>query len=216
MGNLSQSVLFVHSVDVTDTNHVAYDKDRFLFDTGAQVTVIGSRIAARLALDPTSPEFEVEIQGVTSDSIMAPGFYVDSLQIPALGEWLEFTNVPVVLLDISSPEGGSVDGIIGMNLFVDYNFVLHGGGLFLQDDPSVELELISYDIIADIAPEGGDGVVNIRDLIVFINAWLATTNPPSGDWNPSCDMAPQPIPDGQINLLDFAVLAEYWMHGSSS
>ncbi len=214
-GILSQSVLFVHSVDLADGGNVAYDKDRFLFDTGAQVTVIGSRIAARLALDPSNPEFEVEIQGVTGGSIMVPGFYIDSLQIPALGQWLRFTNIPVILLDISSAEGGSVDGIIGMNLFVDYNFVLHGGGLFLQDDPVLELEPISYDIIADIEPQGGDGVVNIDDLIVCINAWLATANPPSGNWNPQCDIAPQPTPDGIINFFDFALLAQYWLYGIS-
>ncbi len=206
IGNLSQSIFFVHSVDLVEGNNSAIDKDRFMFDTGAQITVIGSRIAARLALDIYEPEFEVEIQGVTGDTIMAPGFYIDSIEIPALGEWLSFTDVPVVLLDVYSPEGGTVDGIIGMNLFVNFNFVLRGGGMFLQDDPTVEFELIS--IIGDIAPEGGDGEVNFLDLAEFANHWLETQSSPN--WNPQCDMSPQPVPDGKVDFSDYAVLTQHW------
>jgi len=209
-GNLSQSVFFVHSVDLYEGNKSAIDKDRFMLDTGAQVTVIGSRIAARLALDPADPNFEVEIQGVTGDTILAPGFYIDSIEIPALGEWLAFTNIPVVLLDVSSPEGGTVDGIIGMNLFVELNFIFRGGGLFLQDDPALEFAPIPCHIIADIAPRGGDCVVDSLDLAVLAEAWLATSQPTSDNWNPGCDIAPTANHDGKIDFLDFALLAQYW------
>ncbi len=142
IGNSSQSLFFVHSVDLRDGEKSAVDKDRFMLDTGAQVTVVGSRIAARLQLDPGAPEFEAEIEGVTGDITMAPGYYVDSLEIPALGQWFRATNVPVILLDISSPEGGTLDGIIGMNLFSEFNLIVRGGGLFLQGDPSLELQRI--------------------------------------------------------------------------
>ncbi|HSW01452.1 MAG TPA: retropepsin-like aspartic protease [Sedimentisphaerales bacterium] len=142
IGNSSQSLFFIHSVDLYDGTKSALDKNRFMLDTGAQVTVVGSRMAARLQLDPAAPEFEVEIQGVTGDVIMAPGFYIDTLEIPALGQWFRATNVPVVLLDIASPEGGTLDGIIGMNLFVDFNLILRGGGLFLEDDPRLELQRV--------------------------------------------------------------------------
>ncbi len=209
VGNLSQSVFFVHSVDLYEGNKTAIDKDRFMLDTGAQVSVVGSRIAARLGLDPADPNFEVEIQGVTGDTIMAPGFYIDSIDIPALGEWLSFTNIPVVLLDVASPEGGTVDGIIGMNLFAELNFVLRGGGLFGQDDPSIEFETIP--LIADIAPPGGDGKVDFLDLAELVSHWLQT--PSSPDWNPQCDLAPPSSPDGIVNFLDFAVLAEHWLEG---
>ena len=142
IGNSSQSLFFVHSVDLYEGDKSAVDKDRFMLDTGAQVTVVGSRIAARLRLDPAAPEFEVEIEGVTGDVTMAPGYTVDALDIPALGQWFQATEIPVVLLDISSPEGGTLDGIIGMNLFVDFNLIVRGGGLFLQDDPALELQRI--------------------------------------------------------------------------
>jgi hypothetical protein len=205
----SQSIFFVSSVDLYKGSYSAIDKDRFLFDTGAQITVVGSRVGARLGFNPAEPDFEVEIQGVNGETVTAPGFYISSLDIPALGEWLSFTNIPVILLDIASPEGGTVDGVIGMNLFVDLNFVFRGGGLFLQPDPSVEYEPIDYRTIADI---DGDGVVDFPDLATFAEAWLAT--PTSPNWNPKCDLAP-PIRDGKIDFADFAVLAEYWRENNT-
>ncbi|MHC4068216.1 MAG: retropepsin-like aspartic protease family protein [Planctomycetota bacterium] len=208
VGNLNQSVYFVHSVDLTEGQEMAYDRDRFMFDTGAQVTVIGSRVAARLALNPDSNDFTVVIEGVTGDSVIAPGFYIDSLEIPALGEWLSFTNVPVILFDVSSPEGGTLDGIIGMNLFVDLNFVLRGGGLFLQDDPSLEFTPLCA-ITGDIWPAWGDCAVDLFDLDALTQSWLATDGSP--DWNVTSDLAPESSPDGIIDWLDFAVLAEHWL-----
>ncbi len=142
IGNSSQSLFFVHSVDLYEGEKSALDKNRFMLDTGAQITVVGSRMAARLQLDPAAPEFEVEVEGVTGDIIVAPGYYVDALEIPALGQWFRATEVPVVFLDVSSPEGGTLDGIIGMNLFVDFDLIVRGGGLFLQDDPTLELKRI--------------------------------------------------------------------------
>ncbi len=142
IGNSSQSLFFVHSVDLYEGEKCALDKNRFMLDTGAQITVVGSRIAARLQLNPAAPEFEVEIEGVTGDVVMAPGYYLDALEIPALGQWFRATQIPVVYLDMSSPEGGSLDGIIGMNLFVDFNLIVRGGGLFLADDPTLELQRI--------------------------------------------------------------------------
>jgi predicted aspartyl protease len=209
MGNLDlalQSLPFVHSVDLYEADHSAIDKDRFLFDTGAEVTVIGSRIAARLDFDPQDPNFEVVIQGVTGDTITVPGFYVDEIQIPALGDWLSATNVPVILLDVFSPEGGTLDGIIGMNLFTELNFVFKGGGLFGQNDPSIEFGPIPDYIPADIYPRTSDGVVDNLDLAVFADAWLGTLQPLSSNYNFRCDFNP----DGIINLQDFAAFAQYW------
>jgi predicted aspartyl protease len=142
IGNSSQSLFFIHSVDLYNGAKSVLDKNRFMLDTGAQVTVVGSRMAARLQLNPAAPDFEVEIEGVTGDVVIAPGFYIDTLEIPALGRWFKATHVPVVLIDIASPEGGTLDGIIGMNLFVDFNLILRGGGLFLDDDPTLELERV--------------------------------------------------------------------------
>ncbi len=209
MGNLTQSLFFVHSVDIRVGDNEAKDKDRFMLDTGAQVTVIGTRIAARLGLNPTDKAFEVEIEGVTGETMMAPGFYLDSLKMPAIGQWLEYTNVPVILLDIASAEGGTLDGIIGMNLFTEYNLILRGGGFFLEDDPVLEFQRIDSMLIADIAPPGGDGVVDYHDFAVFSEAWLTDDTHP--DWNPLADF----VPNGHINIADLVILADQWLIGAT-
>jgi len=142
VGNSSQSLFFLGSVDLYNGSRIAVDKDRFMLDTGAQITVVGYRIGARLGLNPAQPDFMVEIEGVDGQTTFEPGFYITSIQVPALGEWLTFNNVPVALLDVASPEGGTLDGIIGMNLLVNLNFVLRGGGMAGQADPSLEYEVL--------------------------------------------------------------------------
>ncbi|MHC4130945.1 MAG: aspartyl protease family protein [Planctomycetota bacterium] len=206
-----QSLFFVHRVDLYDEGEDTKYEDRFMLDTGAQITVVGNRIAANLRLNPDFPEFLVEIIDVTGAVEIYNGYYLDRLEIPALGEWLIATNVPVVLIDVASPELGTLDGIIGMNLFTEFTLLLKGGGFALQDDPYLAYEPISR-IVADIAPEGGDGVVDNLDLETFVAAWMSTGNtiPPSPNWNPLCDMAPQPDGDGDVNFPDYAVFAEHW------
>jgi hypothetical protein len=209
VGNSAQSLFFIDSVDLRNNDLSAIDKQRFMLDTGAQITVISSGIGSRLGLNPDNPDFEVEIQDVTGEITLEPGFYIDSLDIPALGEWLSFTNVPVILLDVGSPEGGTLEGIIGMNLFVNFNLVLRGGGLYGQDPPSLEFELITEHLIADIAPEGGDGIVDFLDFEAFANAWLSTTTSPN--WNPAADLAPPLNPDGIIDTLDLSIFFDNWL-----
>lgn len=213
IGTGTQSLFFVHSVDLAEGSYSAVDKTRFMLDTGAQISVISSRIAARLKLDPANPDFEVEIEGVTGESIMAPGFYLDSLKMPAIGQWLEYTNVPMVLLDISSPEGGKLDGIIGMNLFTQYNIVIRGGGMFLQEDPVLEFERITAPLAGDIAPApSGDGKVDMQDLGAYSSVWMTTSQ--SAAWNPQADIAPPNQPDNIIDIQDLSQLADNWLMGS--
>lgn len=200
MGLGMQSLFFFPEVDLKKGNNNAPAQDEFMFDTGAQVTVLGSILAARLELN--DPDFYVEIIDVTGESTIVDGFFIDSIEIPATGEWLSFTNVPVIVLDIDSPEGGYLDGIIGMNLFAEYNFVLNGGGM--ASPPYIEFEQIPYHIPADIAPPGGDDKVDSLDLADFVKAYLAT--PTSTNWNSKADM----VSDAEINLYDFAILGKYW------
>ncbi len=209
IGLESQSRFFVNSVDLQDGTRSAIDKQRFMVDTGAQITVVSSGVGSRLGFDPANPDFEVDIQDATGEMTIHPGFYVDSLEIPALGDWLSFTNVPVVLLDVVSSEGGTLDGIIGMNLFTNFNLVLRGGGLLFQDPPSLAYEFIKTPLVGDIAPEGGDGIVDWRDFAVLANAWLATST--SANWNPKADLAPPENPDGIVDFQDLIVFAEHWL-----
>lgn len=202
IGDSMQSLFFFPEVDLTEGNKSAPAQDEFMYDTGAQVTVIGSTLAARLGLN--DPNFYVEIIDITGEITIVPGFYIDSIEIPAIGQWLSFTNVPAVMLDVASVEGGFLDGIIGMNLFTEYNFVINGGGFNLQTPPYIEFEPIPYHIPADIAPLGGDDKVDFLDLDDFAKAWLAI--PTSPNWNSKADM----VSDAKINFYDFAAFAEYW------
>jgi len=180
-----------------------------MFDTGAQITVISETIAAGLRLDTNNPDFMVEVQDVTGQTTIEPGFYIDSLNIPATGQWLEYRNVPVVMLDVQSPEGGLLDGIIGMNLFVDLNFVFKGGGLAGQGHyPKIEFEPVC-DVPGDIAPVCGDCKVDYLDLGELCEHWLQTSAAPG--WNSAADLAPPASPDEKIDLLDYAALAEHWL-----
>lgn len=181
IGNSSQSLFFVASVDLYDRQYSAIDKDRFIIDTGAQVSVVGSRIGARLNLDPNHPQFEVEVQGVDGTTSLVPGYYLDRIDIPALGQWLSFTRVPVILLDVASPEGGTLDGIVGMNLFNNYNFVLRGGGLFTQPDPTLELELIAPEVVDVDFDDDSD-----LDLADFAHMQTCYTGPDTVQLDPAC------------------------------
>jgi len=209
MGLSSQSLFFVHSVDFYQGEHYAYDRDRFMLDTGAQVTVIGSRVGARLGLDPQNAEFQVEIEGATGETQMIDGFYIDRLEIPALGQWLTFTDVPVILLDVASPEGGSLDGIIGMNLFTELNFVLKGGGLFLQGDPYLTFETANLDPPEFASADfNQDSSVNFKDFSLFAPAWQSQLGEPS--YNSQFDIS-NPA-DETINLQDLKIIAEKWLN----
>jgi predicted aspartyl protease len=209
----SQSLYFLPWVNVADNNESINSIDGFMFDTGAQVTVISRTIASGLRLDTHNPDFTVEIQDVTGQITIKPGFYLDSLDIPADGQWLEYTNVPVVVINVNSPEGGYLDGIIGMNLFVDLNFVVKGGGLAGQGySPTLEFEPVCR-ITGDIAPEYGDCIVDNLDLAELADHWLEDSNSPN--WYPDCDIAPESIPDEKIDFLDFAVLAQHWLESTT-
>jgi hypothetical protein len=112
------------------------------------------------------------------------------------------------MLDIASPEGGTLDGIIGMNLFNEYNMVLKGD----YTSPTLKVQRILPSALGDIAPALRDGRVDLIDLGVFSQAWMSTEA--SINWYPYADLAPAGSGDGVVDLLDLAVLAENWLAGT--
>jgi hypothetical protein len=207
MAGLSgQSLFFTNRTDLAHNNRTSTQK-KFMVDTGAQISVISESQSTELGLKKSDPNFWVEIVDVTGDKIDAKGFIIDLLEISADPEWLSFTNVPVVMLDVMSPEGGTLEGIIGMNLFVEFNLVFHGGGLPDYGGHFLSFEPVDYRTVCDIAPGDGDGKINKLDLAAFVDAWLAT--PTSPNWNPRADLAPV-VRDGRVDFYDFAILTEYW------
>lgn len=85
---------------------------KFLFDTGAQMTVISSQMAAALGLDLENPTMTISAQGVSGPASI-PGFTLDQLVLPSDQGPIVFQNVPVFVADVAP----GLDGILGMNLF---------------------------------------------------------------------------------------------------
>ncbi len=171
---------------------------RMLVDTGAQSSVISSNLAAKLNL-PLEPDFTAQICGVGGSSV-APGYYLDYVRIDAMGGALEFSRVPFIVLDMESPEGGSLDGILGMNFFWNRNVVLEpttsGTGFLHVSDP------VPYAYI-DL---NDDGLVDGKDYAVFAAAWRTTPADPA--WNPRCDL----FIDEVIDARDLDAFVDSWLH----
>jgi hypothetical protein len=89
------------------------DNQSFLLDTGAQMTAISPAEAEALGFDLSHPTRYLPIQGVGGSEEMG-GFTLDRLDLPLTnGSELEFTNVPVLVLNL----GPGLDGLLGMNLW---------------------------------------------------------------------------------------------------
>jgi hypothetical protein len=171
---------------------------RMLVDTGAQSSIISSNIAAKLNL-PLEPDFTAQICGVGGVSEV-PGYYVDYVRINAMGGALEFAHVPFVVLDMDSPEGGSLDGVLGTNLFWNRNVVLEpttSGTGFLHISDPVPYAFIDLNL---------DGVVDGLDFAIFAAAWRTTPADPA--WNPRCDF----FTDGVIDARDLEAFMDAWGH----
>lgn len=114
----------------TDISHTRSSRSQqeFLFDTGAQVTVLSEATADAIGfdVDTDTPDFTVEVLGV-GGVIQVPGFYMQSLELNVRGGDLRFTNVPVIVLNVPDPRDGIgfVPGIVGMNLFTDRDLTIN-------------------------------------------------------------------------------------------
>ena len=91
-----------------------------LFDTGAQVSLISTGLAAGLGLDLGNPETSISVKGAAGDPVAIPGFTLGEIVLGAaidgseVDDTLRFLDVPVYVYDIGVP---GLDGILGMNLF---------------------------------------------------------------------------------------------------
>jgi hypothetical protein len=106
-------VPFQNNVSLLNHNYGSISGQSFLFDTGAQVTVISTADAKALGLDLQHPQFSTFLAGV-GGSQRVGGYIIDELDLPTSdGGGLHFTNVPVFVADL----GAGLDGVLGMNLF---------------------------------------------------------------------------------------------------
>ena len=99
---------------------------------------------------------------------------------------------------MESPEGGSLDGILGMNFFWNRNLVLEptvGGAGFLHVSDPVPYAYIDLNY---------DDVVDVADFAIFASAWHATPADPA--WNTACDF----FADELIDSRDLQAFADAW------
>lgn len=89
---------------------------RLMVDTGAQASIISPAMAAELNL-PLDPDFTISACGIGGIIEGIPGYFIDYVKINAFGGALEYSRAPFVVLDLLSPEGGALDGVLGMNFF---------------------------------------------------------------------------------------------------
>jgi hypothetical protein len=120
-GGAFLGTIFVAEGEPSPTNPV--QPMRVLVDTGAQSSIMSPGIAAALSL-PLTPDFTVDVCGVGGLVEGVPGYWIDFVKINALGGALEFSKAPFVVLDLPAPDGGSLDGVLGMNFFWNRNVIL--------------------------------------------------------------------------------------------
>ena len=124
--------VFMMEADVSHNGLSQLDQP-FLLDFGAQITVISKEVANDVDLDVDAPgfvpDFTVEIEGAGGVLEDVPGVFLDSLNLDVTGGDLNYTNVPVVVINLPNPDGSTtpLPGIVGTNLFTDRNLVLNPG-----------------------------------------------------------------------------------------
>jgi hypothetical protein len=166
---------------------------RLLVDTGAQSSIISPGVAADLSL-PREPDFTVTVCGVGGLVEGVPGYYVDFVKMNASGGALQFSRAPFIVLDLPSPEGGPLDGILGMNFFWNRNVAfepfLTGSSFFDVSDP-IPVAFGDSDV---------DFHVDAADASFF---FTCMTGPASTGVSPECDHLDVDF-DGSIDLGDLA------------
>lgn len=152
-------------IDVDLKNETANESNvRFLFDTGADITVISPVLAASLGLDivEDEPDFVVEVEGGGGVLAGVPGFYLDELKIDAVGGSIVVQNAPVVVLEAPNPAdpANTIDAILGMHIFS------------------------GRDLVIDAAPAalglGGSPKLFISDPVSQVRTW--STSAASASW----------------------------------
>jgi hypothetical protein len=128
---------------------VSLAQQTFLFDTGAQLTVISTAEALALGLDLTHPSTSISVTGVSGQQTI-PGFTLDELDVPIAGGVLQFTHVPVYVLDF----GAGINGLLGMNLFNNAHEMLFNP--YDPSGPSVTLTFNTTPGSGDSNPSPGD------------------------------------------------------------
>src|SRR5512133_504817 len=153
LAGLGGGSLFFTASAMTFTQATHTSSGKVVVDTGAQATLLSEVAAAELGLNVQNPDFEIEVQGLV-DTVTAPGFYIDGATLPAgFAGALSWSRVPVVVLNVGSPEGGTIYGILGNNLTARRDLVFNGAAAQPYLDGSAPI-LTSQILSTAIRPTG--------------------------------------------------------------
>jgi hypothetical protein len=153
------------------------------FDTGAQVTVVDELLASQLGFDVVldTPDFIVPVLGGGGTLSQVPGFYADTLTLPAVGGNFVANNVPVLVLpNIPDPRGtGNVRGILGTNVFWDRDIVIDPAGsrLWVSDPVVATANWTSTASTTTFEPTGNWSNNQTPSQLTAVNMKLIRTGP---------------------------------------
>ena len=158
VGTANAGMLFFTASAMTFRQGTNTSSGQVVVDTGAQATLISEVAAAELGLNVLNPDFEIEVQGLVN-TVMAPGFYVDSASLPAgFGSPVSWSHIPVVVLNVGSPNGGIVFGIFGSNLTAKRDMVFNGAASqpYLDVTDSIVVPRIMITAIRSTGPNSAE------------------------------------------------------------
>lgn len=123
---------------VNGANSVDDASFNFLFDTGANSSVVNEDVAAALGLDPATPHHEMTVNTV-SGTVQYLGYVIDRAVLTGVGGVRPYTlDDALIYVAPAPPTGvantfqGDVQAIIGTNYFDRTRFVFDGPGDLLR------------------------------------------------------------------------------------
>ncbi len=173
--------LFI-DVDIANDGEELNDT-RFLFDTGASLTVISTQTAVRLGFDPLvdTADFTLAVEGSGGVSAGIPGFIADEFSLDTAGGSFTLENVPLAVLDVTDPSdpGNIVPGILGMNVFAGRDLVI--------------------DAVPSLGAGGNPPALYISDPVTQSCTW--TTPSPTGAFQTGANWSGNATPDVMCDTL---------------
>lgn len=137
-------------LNVTATENSTLATTQFLFDSGADLSVVSSLTANQLGYQGV-PDFTVAVVGSGGTAFDVPGFFVNDFTILAetasnhAQNNIVLHNVPVIILDIKNPADTEniVPGVVGTNVLAGRNIVYDpinnsGPSLYISDPVTID------------------------------------------------------------------------------
>jgi hypothetical protein len=135
----------------TQAGAASASSGKFLFDTGAMMSLISTGVAQQLGIDLAHFDYTLDVAGAAGDPLTVKGYVVPLLELAYdnLDEtkgYLQIKDAPFFVLDV----GEGIDGILGMNLFNTAKEMLYDpydpGGASLQLTFSTEERVLETDL----------------------------------------------------------------------